>query len=192
MEQLFHPVVSQSTNELIMAKFIQRNIKSLNGVLAIIFGLVAIFLPGVTLSALGVYFAFTILIGGISLIVGAFRLKKYNQNWYFLLPEGIIGLLLGFLILSRPEVVATFFVAVIGIWALIIGIILIISFFRNRRANFTKTIMLLVGILSVITGGIIIFNPFESTQTVTILIGIYALIYGLFSVINAARFKIIH
>lgn len=173
-----------------MKNFLKRNIKSLNGILAIIFGLVAIFLPGMTLSALGVYFAFTILVGGISLIAGAFRLKRHNRTWYYLLPEGIIGLLIGFLILLRPEVVATFFVAVIGIWALFIGVILVVSFFRNQSTSFTKTIMLLVGILSLITGGIIIFNPFESTQMITVLIGVYALIYGLFSVINAARFKI--
>ncbi|QGY42952.1 hypothetical protein GM418_04550 [Maribellus comscasis] len=173
-----------------MRNFIQRNLKSLNGVLAIIFGLVAIFLPGITLAALGVYFALTILVGGISLVAGAIRLKKHNPTWYFLLPEGIIGLLLGILILSRPEVVATFFVAIMGIWALIIGVILIVSFFRNRNASFSKTIMLLVGILSVITGGIIIFNPFESTRMITVMIGIYALIYGLFSIINASRFKL--
>ncbi len=162
---------------------------NLNGFLAIIFGLVAILFPGITLSALGIYFAFTILLGGISLIAGAIRLKNHSPAWYLLLPEGIIGLLLGILILSRPEVVATVFVVIIGIWALIIGAILIFSFFRTKNHGLTNIIVLLVGILSVITGGIIIFDPFESTRTITILIGIYALIYGLFSIIHASRYN---
>jgi uncharacterized membrane protein HdeD (DUF308 family) len=161
---------------------------NINGFLFIIFGVVAILFPGITLAALGVYFAFTVIIGGIAQIVGAVRVKSYNERWYLLLPEGIIGLLLGVLILSRPELIATVFVAIIGIWALIIGAVLMFSFFRNKNAGFTNTIMLLVGVLSVITGGIIVFNPFESTRMITVLIGIYALIYGLFSVINSSKF----
>ncbi|MCG6187106.1 HdeD family acid-resistance protein [Maribellus maritimus] len=162
---------------------------NINGFLAIVFGLVAILFPGITLAALGVYFAFTILVGGIATVAGAVRLRKNNSRWYLLLPEGIIGLLLGVLILSKPELVATLLVAIIGIWALVIGAILMFSFFRNRNAGFTNTIMLLVGILSVVTGGIIVLNPFESTRMITVLIGIYALIYGLFSIINTSKFR---
>ncbi len=162
---------------------------NINGVLAVIFGLVAIFLPGITLAALGIYFAFTILVGGIALLGSAIKLKKNNLPWYLLLPEAIIGILLGILILLRPEVVATFFVTIIGIWALFIGIIMIFYFLRIRKngAGFINIITLIIGILSIISGGIIIFNPFESTRMITVLIGIYALVYGIFSIVNSSK-----
>ncbi len=159
----------------------------INGFLAAIFGLVAILFPGVTLTALGIYFAFTVLVGGIAQIAGAFRSRKNNSKWYLLLPEGIIGLILGSLILSRPELVATIFVLIIGIWAIVIGFIFVFSYKRAVNSGFVGTMMLLVGILSIIMGGVILFNPFESTRLITILIGIYTLTYGIFSIINSTK-----
>jgi uncharacterized membrane protein HdeD (DUF308 family) len=159
----------------------------LNGVLAIIFGLVALFFPGITLVALGIYFAITILIGGIALTVGSVRVKESSRHWYFLLLEGIIGILLGIIILARPELVATIFVTIIGIWAIIIGLVFLFTWFKRSLPPFPNTFALIISILSLLVGLLIIINPFESTRIITILIGIYALIYGLFSVINSSK-----
>jgi uncharacterized membrane protein HdeD (DUF308 family) len=160
---------------------------NINGILAVIFGLVAIFSPGITLAALGIYFAFTILVGGIALIGSALKSRKNGSRRYLLLPEGIIGVLLGILILLRPEMVTTVFVAIIGIWAIIIGGILLFSFFKLEGPGFIKFTTLIVGILSIISGGIVIYNPFETTRMITVLIGIYVLIYGVFSIINTSK-----
>ena len=164
-----------------------RYLININGFLAILFGLIAIFFPGITLKVLGIYFAFTVLVGGISLLAGAFRVKKNNSKWYLLLAEGIIGLILGVLILSQPKLVATIFITFIGIWAIVIGLIFIFSYNRTVNIGFANKIMLLAGILSLIMGGIIIFNPFESTRFITILVGIYVLIYGISSIINSSK-----
>jgi len=160
---------------------------SINGILAIIFGLIALFFPGLTLAALGIYFAISIIVGGIMLIIGAFKnqIKKKRRNLFFL--EGAIGILLGIIILLRPEVVATVFITIMGIWALVIGIIFLVTFLRSNLPAYSNIFVLIVSIVSLITGLIIILNPFESTRIVTVLIGIYALIYGLFSIINSTK-----
>jgi uncharacterized membrane protein HdeD (DUF308 family) len=46
---------------------------------------------------------------------------------------------------------------------------------------------MIVGILSVLIGFVIVLNPFESTRIIVILIGIYAISYGIFSFINARK-----
>jgi len=160
---------------------------SINGILAIIFGLVALFYPGITLAALGIYFAITLIIGGSSLIFGAIKNRNMSRHWKMYLLEGIIGILIGLIILIRPEVVATVFVTVMGIWALIIGFIFLFTFFRSQLPAYSNTFVLIVSIISLLTGFIIILNPFESTRIITVLIGIYALVYGLFSVIHSIR-----
>jgi uncharacterized membrane protein HdeD (DUF308 family) len=69
---------------------------SMGGVLAILFGIIAIVFPSITLIGLAYYFAAAILVGGIFLTIVAIRLKETNPGWTFLLLEGIIGILVGF------------------------------------------------------------------------------------------------
>lgn len=170
-----------------MKESVKRNFARLNGLLAIIFGLVALLFPGITLAALGIYFSVSIIIGGIMLISGSFRVRKSKRHWYFLFLEGIIGILIGIIILARPEIVATVFVTIIGLWALIIGLVFLFSFFKSHLPALSNTFILIGSIFSVVVGLIIIINPFESTRLITVFIGIYALIYGLFSLINTSR-----
>jgi len=170
-----------------MNNILKKNFVSINGILAIVFGLVALFFPGLTLATLGILFSIAILIGGIMLITGSLRIRKINHRWYILLLEGIIGILVGIIILARPELVATVFVTIIGLWALIIGLVFLFTYIKSRLPSFSNTFMLIISILSLITGIFIIIDPFESTRIITILIGIYAIIYGLFSVIHSSR-----
>jgi uncharacterized membrane protein HdeD (DUF308 family) len=167
----------------------KRNLTKLNGILAMIFGLVAVFFPGITLAALGIYFAISILIGGISLLAGAAQMKRTNHHWYFLVPEGIIGVLIGIVILARPKLAATVFITIIGLWAVIIGLVLLFSYFRKVLPGFSNSFLLIVSILSLLAGVLILINPFESTRFITILIGIYALVYGLFSVVHTTKYN---
>ncbi len=170
-----------------MGNFFQRNLKSLNGVLAIIFGLVALFLPGITLAALGVYFAITILAGGVMQIISSFKMKSRNKHWYLLLAEGLIGILIAAIILSRPKLLATVFVTIIGLWALFLGLIFLFTYFKRQMPAFYNSFLLIISILSLVMGLIIIINPFESTRIIIVMIGIYTLAYGIFSLANSSR-----
>ncbi len=158
-----------------------------NGILAIIFGSVALVFPGITLIGLAYYFAVTILLGGILLIISFLRSRRILLNWQLMLTEGAIGILIGIIILARPQTAAAFFVVIMGIWAMIIGLIFITSYFRLTLPAILKPFHIFTGILSVIIGIVIILNPFESTRVVVILIGIYVIAYGIFSIINAKR-----
>jgi len=170
-----------------MNNILEKNFVSMNGILTIVFGLVALFFPGLTLATLGILFSIVILIGGIMLTAGSLRIRKINHRWYILLLEGIIGILIGIIILARPELVATVFVTIIGLWALIIGLVFLFTYIKSRLSSFSNTFMLTISVLSLLTGIFIIINPFESTRIITIFIGIYAIIYGLFSVIHSSR-----
>jgi len=170
-----------------MGNFFQRNLRSVNGVLAIIFGLVALFLPGITVAALGVYFAITILAGGVMQIISSFKMKSRNKDWYLLLAEGLIGILIAAIILSRPKLLATVFVTIIGLWALFLGLIFLFTYFKRQLPAFSNSFMLIISILSLIMGLVIIINPFESTRIIIVIIGIYTLAYGIFSLAHSSR-----
>jgi uncharacterized membrane protein HdeD (DUF308 family) len=67
------------------------------GLLSIAAGLYMIFRPGVGLAALTMLLAIYFLVDGISEIIAAFRIKP-DQGWGWVLFNGIIAVLLGFMI----------------------------------------------------------------------------------------------
>ena len=102
----------------------------INGILAIIFGIIAIVFPSITLIVLAVYFAISIMIGGILLILGAIRTMTLKTGRSLQLFEGVVGLLLGIAILSNPKLSVAVFVAIFGIWAMLLGLFFIYIYFN--------------------------------------------------------------
>jgi len=164
-----------------------RLFSSSSGILAIIFGIIALAFPSITIFSLVIYFAITILIGGIILLVGSIRSKKINHNWQILLLEGLIGILFGIIILSQPQLAAVVFITLIGVWSLVIGTIFTIIYFKHNIPKKIRNIYLPVGLLSILFGLLIVVNPFEGPRMVIVLIGLYAIIYGVFSITNKSK-----
>lgn len=164
-----------------------RIFSSSSGILAILFGIIALVFPSITIFSLVIYFAITILIGGIILLVGSIRSKKINPNWQLLLLEGLIGILFGIIILSRPELAAVAFITLIGLWSLAMGAIFTVVYFTHKIPKRIRNIYLPVGLISILFGLLIVINPFEGPRMVIILIGLYAIIYGTFSIINKSK-----
>ena len=54
--------------------------------------------------------------------------------------------------------------------------------------NMSSGLILFNGILSLVVGLLLLFNPFEGALIIAIIIGIYSLIYGLFSLYTAFKY----
>jgi len=152
-----------------------------------LFGIIALLFPDITLFALAIYFGISFLLAGLILIIISARLKASISNWGYILAEGIIGIILGLFILTSPGVSATVFLLILGIYAIIIGLFFLAGYFSGKLANYFKGSLLVNGIISLLFGILMVVNPFDSTRIVTLLAGIYALIYGIFSVMNTTR-----
>lgn len=167
--------------------FSTRTLLGINGLLITLFGIIALLFPRITLITITVFFAVFILLGGAFLVIGSLKSKRENTNWLLLLAEGIVGILLGLIILSNPEAAAAIFVTLLGIWAILIGTLFIISYFRRRSPYYRKVFRLVIGILSLVFGVLIGFNPFKGSRAIIALIGLYAIAYGIFSIINNSK-----
>ena len=64
---------------------------ALRGVLGILFGVLALLWPGLTLLTLIALFAVYALLGGIASIVGAVRNRRHGDDWGLLLLIGLVG-----------------------------------------------------------------------------------------------------
>ncbi len=151
---------------------------ALRGVAAILLGLTAFFLPGVTLAALILLFAWYALVDGVFAIVAAVRAAEHHERWWPMLVEGLAGLAAGVLTLGWPGVTAVVLLYVIGVWAIFVGILKLFGAVRLRRAIHGEWLLVLNGVLSMLFGLLILVFPGGGLLSVVWLIGWYAILRG--------------
>jgi uncharacterized membrane protein HdeD (DUF308 family) len=150
---------------------------ALRGVLAILFGLIALFLPGPTIAALVLLFAAYMLVDGVFAIVAGVRAARRHERWGLLVVEGIIDLAAAAIAFVAPLATVVAFVWLIGAWAIVSGVVLTAAMFRLHAAH-GRWLMGLSGILSVIWGVLLLIWPAAGAVVLTWWIGAYALVFG--------------
>jgi uncharacterized membrane protein HdeD (DUF308 family) len=149
----------------------------LKGIIAILLAVIVFINPAEALLTFATYLGILALIAGIVLII--MSLAKKSENWQIWLVEGIINAAIGFLIVVFPKITASLLIILIGLWITIFGIIQLTTWFRYREVLPSPQLLLVSSILSFLVGILLLFNPFEGAVLATVIIAIYALIYGI-------------
>jgi uncharacterized membrane protein HdeD (DUF308 family) len=103
------------------------------GLLGILAGLLALVMPGITALGLLILIAAWAIATGIMELVAAVRLRKLIANEWLLVLAGIASVAFGVILLLQPAAGALALVWLIGAWALVFGILLMILAFRMRN-----------------------------------------------------------
>lgn len=129
---------------------------------------------------------FVMLLGILTAVFGAFKLVGYfSRDLYRLAFEqdlhgGILLLLLGGMLLIRPETGAVFFCVVFGLLIVLDGILKLQIAQESRRFGIRSWWLLTgEGALAAILGALLIFRPFDSAAALTVLFGLSLLCEGL-------------
>jgi uncharacterized membrane protein HdeD (DUF308 family) len=149
----------------------------LRGLAAIVFGILAIALPGVTLAVLILLFGAYALIDGILDIFHAFRGGASHR--ILLLVEGIVGVLAGLAAFFWPGLTALVLLYIIAFWAIVTGVLEIIEAIRLRRVISNEWALIIGGILSVLFGILLVAMPGTGALALVLIIGVYAIIFGI-------------
>src|SRR4051812_40177876 len=94
----------------------------LRGILAVIFGLLCVVYPNVTLFVMKIMFGVYALVDGIFALASSIPTAKGCPRRWSTLLEGIVGVTLGLLILIWPGITVFGLLYLIGAWAIITGI----------------------------------------------------------------------
>jgi len=94
---------------------------ALRGVFALIFGIIAILLPGVTIAALVLLFAAYMLVDGVLAIIAGVRAALRHQRWGLLIFEGIADLIAGGIAIVWPLITIVAFIYLLAAWAIVSG-----------------------------------------------------------------------
>jgi uncharacterized membrane protein HdeD (DUF308 family) len=152
---------------------------ALRGLVAILFGLTALFWPGLILAVLIVLFGAYALVDGLLAVVAAFRSSGRGMRRPLLLIDGAIGILFGILTLFWPGLTALALLYIIAFWTILSGITRIAMAIMLRREIENEWSIALSGVLSVILGIVLILLPGAGLLAYAWLIGVLALAVGI-------------
>jgi uncharacterized membrane protein HdeD (DUF308 family) len=117
----------------------------LRGIAAVLFGLAALFWPGLTLVVLIGFFGAYALVDGVFAIVAGIRGSE-GSRW-LLLAEGVLGVLAGLVAFFWPGMTAMVLLFLISAWAIFTGLLKVVMAIAFRRRIENEGLMGLSGVL---------------------------------------------
>lgn len=173
-----------------MGKALARNwwAFAIRGLLGVLFGVIALTVPGAAMLSLLLIFAAYAIADGVFAIVSAVRAASHHERWLLFVFEGIVGIAAGGIALFWPTITLIVFVLLVAVWAIVSGSIMLTAAFHTDAAH-GRWWLALGGVASLIYGALLIVMPLIGALVLTWWIGAYAIIFGGAMLIAAFRLR---
>lgn len=162
---------------------------ALRGAFAILFGVLTIAWPQITLAILVALFGAWALLDGISAFVAAWRSAERKQTWWPFLVTGVLGVGAAIVTWVWPQITALSLLYVIAVWAIVSGALQIAAAIRMRKIITNEFWLALAGIGSVVFGLLVLVFPGAGAIGIAWAIGWYAILFGLLLVMLGFRLR---
>jgi uncharacterized membrane protein HdeD (DUF308 family) len=163
---------------------------ALQGVAAIVFGVLALLWPGITLLALVFLFAAYALIDGLlALISGIRRGRDAGRPDWWRVARGVVGIAVGVIAFAMPGITAYALLIVIAAWAIVSGAIEVVAAYQLRDMIRGEWLLALDGVVAIIFGIVLIAFPSAGALAVVWLIGAFAIVSGVILLALALRLR---
>lgn len=171
--------------------FIARNwpAVAVRGLAAIVFGLLVLFWPGLTLLTLVFIFAIFVLVEGVAALYAGATSRTDGGPAWGLIALGAIGIIAGIATFVWPRITGLVLLLLIGFWAIAAGVVQIYEGIRLRRVIENEWLLILTGVAALFFGLIVVITPSAGALAVAFLIGFFALIYGVLQLGLAYRLR---
>jgi uncharacterized membrane protein HdeD (DUF308 family) len=164
----------------------------IRGVLSVIFGVVALVWPGVTVLALALLFGAWALLQGVSYVVGAVRQARAHPSvwdWLPMLIIGLLGIVAAVGTALWPAITALALTVMVGLFLVAVGVCELVIAVGLRRAIRGELFMVIAAALALLTGLSILIWPQQGVLVLTVVLGSYALVTGLLVIVAAFRVR---
>ena len=155
----------------------------LEGLAAVIIGVLLLTSPGITTLVLVQVLGFYWLIVGILALVSLFVDRSL---WGWKLCSGLLGILSGLVIIRHPLwsalLIPTLLVIVLAVQSLLQGVIKMVEAFRGGGFG-----AIVLGILNILLGVLLLSAPLMAAFVLPLVVGIFALIGGVAAIFGAFR-----
>jgi uncharacterized membrane protein HdeD (DUF308 family) len=160
---------------------------ALRGAAALLFGILALIWPGITLLVLVSLFAAFALIAGAVSIAGALRNRTMDRGWWLMLVLGIVSVIIGIVAVYRPGATLFVLVLLMAAQALATGVLDIAVAIRLRKVIDHEWLLILTGVLSILFGVLVVLFPPAGAFALAFIAAFYALATGLLLLVLAMR-----
>jgi uncharacterized membrane protein HdeD (DUF308 family) len=162
---------------------------ALRGLVAVLFGVLALVWPGVTMITLVWLFGAFALVNGILSLIFAAKAPRGYPRMGSLILGGLLGILAGLLAFVMPAITGLGLLLLIAAWAIVTGIMELIAAIRLRKIITNEWLLVLTGVLSIVFGVLLILMPAAGALALVWWIGIWALVFGILLMVVAFRMR---
>ena len=151
----------------------------LRGLFAVLFGILALVWPGITLEVLILFFGAYSLVDGFSSSVGAFVHRKHDKTWWLFFLSGLAGIVVGVLTFLLPGLTVFVLVILIAARALVVGVFEIAAAIALRKTIYNEWFLILNALLSILFAVVLFLVPGLGVLALIWMIGITAIVIGI-------------
>jgi uncharacterized membrane protein HdeD (DUF308 family) len=162
---------------------------ALRGLVALLFGLVVLFWPGLVFAVLALLFGIYAVVDGAITFVPALRSSERGARRWLPLSEGAVGVIAGLVALLLSGMSANGLVYVIVGWALATGVLKILTAVLLRAEVENGWLLAGSGALSVLFGVLLAALAGSDVPFLAPLIGAFAVVVGLALIVFAFRLR---
>jgi len=150
----------------------------LQGLLGLLFGIVAILVPGIALLTLAYVFAAWALVTGVGYLFEGYRVAEHRgRSWPFAIM-GVLGIVAGLVAAFIPGPTILTLVLLLGAFLVTQGVMELYTAWRIRNEVTGEWILALIGVLRVLAGLIVLAMPALGALLTATLVGIWAILGG--------------
>jgi uncharacterized membrane protein HdeD (DUF308 family) len=160
----------------------------IRGAVAIVFGILTLVWPAITVVVLVMVYGFYAIVDGITHIAAAVG-PAGRETRGFMIVGGAISIVAGIIAFSWPGITALALLVVIAIWAIFSGLVEIVAVARLRRGLPGNWTYFVGGGLSVLFGIVLLAWPERGAIALAWFIGLCAIIIGVVLVAISLRLR---
>jgi uncharacterized membrane protein HdeD (DUF308 family) len=162
---------------------------ALRGLIALIFGLVVLFWPGLVAAVLALLFGIYAALDGAITLVPTLRSQERGAQRTLPLAEGAVGIVAGLVAVLWPGLTSNGLVYVIAGWALLTGVLKILTAVLLRTQVENGWLLAGSGALSVLFGVLLMVLAGSDVPYLAPFIGGFAVVVGLALIVFAFRLR---
>lgn len=161
----------------------------LQGILGIVFGVLAIAFPDIALVTLAYLFAAWAIVAGATQLVEGWRVAEARgRSWPFALM-GVVSIVAGLVAAVVPGITILGLVLLLGSWLVIQGVMEVYTAWRIRREVTGEWLLALGGILRIVVGAIVLFMPVIGAALTVALVATWSIIAGVTALLLGFRLR---
>src|SRR5215208_3476924 len=156
----------------------------LSGILTVILGILVWVWPGITIIIAAIAFGAYLLIAGVTQVVFAFSLHVSAGGRVLLFISGAAALILAVLCFRSLQESILLLAIWIGVGFIFRGVATAVSAISDPTLP-GRAWEIFIGGVSLVAGVVMLASPFESIATLTVVVGIWLIVIGVFEAVSA-------